>query len=336
MRAARATLKDVAAHAGVSHQTVSNVLNDHPSIRPEMRERVLHSVRALDYQPNHAAKALREARVTTVCCAFYGHRADEIADPYRNLMLAAFVAEANLHGYSVTVAFLNEDQPQSFTQLRHNYRQRLFDGAVLVGPTVPANRVEEFMGWGLGTVLLDHELPGNGVTSVSADYAGGMREMVRHHAAQGRRRLALILPEDDVGSSTFLRRQGFLEEVARLGLTGCLLPGDWSYASGERAMRQVWAGDFRPDALLGGNDRMAAGALRAAYELGLQVPRALAISGYDDFDVALYTTPWLTTIHVPHADMARASVRALLSQLGQQRREDPRCFPVSLVVRESA
>jgi LacI family transcriptional regulator len=128
----RATLKDVAAHAGVSHQTVSNVLNNHPSIRPTMRERVLHSIRALDYHPNTAAKALREARSTTLCCVFYKQPAQDIEDPYRNLIQSALMAETANYGYSLTTAFL-DDRPESFAALRRAFLQRQFGGGVVVG-----------------------------------------------------------------------------------------------------------------------------------------------------------------------------------------------------------
>ena len=127
----RTTLRDVAAQAGVSHQTVSNVLNDHPSIRPATRERVLSAIRALDYHPNAAAKALRESRVTTLSCAFYGHAADDISDPYRNLVQSAFIAEANARGYAITTAMLGEEQPEGFETLRTAFRGRSFAGVVV-------------------------------------------------------------------------------------------------------------------------------------------------------------------------------------------------------------
>lgn len=331
----RVTLRDVAAHAGVSHQTVSNVMNGHPSIRPATRERVLAAIQMLDYHPNQAAKALREARVTTLCCVFYGHDADNVDDPYRNLVQSAFIAEANAHGYSMTTAFVQDD-PGSFDALRQRFRQQQFGGVVVVGNTLSAAQWRALQGWGLEAVLFDHDLPGSGAPSISSDYTSGMHALVAHHAAQGRRHLALIIPLLDAASTAVDRREAFLAAAARHGVQAQLIGGDWSYASGEAALHALWAGGSGPDAVLGGNDRMAAGALRAALARGLQVPAQVAISGFDDFEFTRYTHPSLTTVHVPHAEMARRAVRALLARLEQDQPPQTLVLPASLIVRESA
>lgn len=331
----RATLKDVAAHAGVSHQTVSNVLNGHPSIRPTTRERVLSAIQALDYHPNQAAKALREARVTTLCCALYGHDIELVSDPYRNLVQSAFIAEANLHGYSSVTTFLDGRKPESIQALRQRFMGREFGGMVVVGTTLTEAQWREMQGWGIQIVLLDHHLSGTQAVTISANYQQGMADLVAHHVAQGRTHLALILPERDQGSTSVGRYQGFLKATAEHGVQTSFAHGDWSFESGQAAMRKLWKARRKPHAVLAGSDRMAAGALRAAYELGLRVPEDVAISGFDDFEFTRYTIPSLTTMHIPHEDMARQAVRSLLSLLEHNRAES-RIFPLSLVVRESA
>lgn len=330
----RATLKDVAAHAGVSHQTVSNVLNGHPSIRPTTRERVLSSISALDYHPNQAAKALREARVTTLCFASFGHDPDDLSDPYRNLIQAALTAEANAHGYSLVTAFL-DDSEAKLEALRQRYLQRTVGGVVIIGTQLRPAQWERITSWGLQVVLLDHLLPGAAHT-VSADYRGGMHALVAHHAARGRRDLALVLPQQDYGSTALARQEAFFEAAQQCGVRARHVDGDWSYASGERALRALHASGDLPDALLGGNDRMATGALSAAHSLGLSVPGDLAISGFDDFDFVQYLHPRLTTVRVPHAEMAREAARHLIALTSGEAPETPAPYPVSLIVRDSA
>lgn len=331
----RVTLRDVALKAGVSHQTVSNVLNDHPFIRPATRERVLSAIQALDYHPNQAAKALRESRVTTLCCAFFGHDAEDISDPYRNLVQSAFVAEANARGYTMTTAFVQAGQPGTLQALRQRYMQRQFGGAVIVGNTLSAAQWQVLEDWGLPTVLFDHALPGSGASAVSADYQGGMARLVSHHVQQGRQRLALIIPDRDPSSTAVARVQGFVQAAHAAGVDAQVVVGDWSYESGERALRVLWAQSQRPDAVLAGNDRMGAGALRAAHELGLRVPGELAISGFDDFEFARFTTPSLTTVQIPHGQMARRAVQHLIAGLEGRASLPETPFTLTLVVRES-
>jgi len=335
------TLKDVAVHAGVSHQTVSNVLNDHPHIRPLMRERVLAAIAALDYHPNQAAKALREARITTLCCVFHNHDAEQIGDPYRNMIQSAFVAEANAHGYSISIAFLHSNQPETFAGLRQRYRQQQFGGAVVVGGNLSAAEWQEIQSWGLKGVLfdtcmeaVDADTVGN--SSVCADYCAGMGELVAHHVSRGRRELALIIPQDDSNSTAIDRRKQFLDSVRQHGVRGRLMHGDWSFEAGKAAAQEILQGRQRPDAILGGNDRMAAGALRAAHELGLSIPGDVAISGFDDFDFTQYTTPPLTTVQVPHGLMAREAVRLLLRLIETGEEQPRKVFPTTLIVRDSS
>ncbi|MGY2896837.1 LacI family DNA-binding transcriptional regulator [Deinococcus sp. UYEF24] len=337
----RATLRDVAAQAGVSHQTVSNVLHDHPSIRPTTRERVLKAVRALDYHPNLAAKALRESRVTTLCCAFCGHSADDINDPYRNLIQSAFIAEAMAGGYSVTTAFLNESDQESFSALRRAFLGQQFGGVVMVGNTMAPERLREFSHWHMPTVLFDHADPAGAFPSVVAQFADGMSQLVDYHVSQGRRNLALVMKIKDPGSTAVQRRQGFEQATRAHGLDAQIIDGDWSSESGEVAFRQLWDSGNRPDAVLCGNDRMAAGALLAARQMGVCVPAQVAISGFDDFEFARYTSPSLTTMRVPHGEMARRAVRVLLGcleALPEEQLPEPSLqpMPLTLVVRESA
>jgi LacI family transcriptional regulator len=330
----RATLKDVAAHAGVSHQTVSNVLNGHPSIRPITRERVQASISALDYHPNQAAKALREARVTTLCFTSFEHDPDNLSDPYRNLIQAALTAEANARGYSLATAFLAHDEA-SLDELRQRYLQRTIGGAVIIGTRLQTAQWERITSWGMKVVLLDHILPGQAHT-VSADYESGMHALVAHHVSRGRRDLALVLPTQDDGSTALMRRDAFFAAARHWGVRARHIGGDWSYASGERALLDLHASGDLPDALLGGNDRMATGALSAAHGLGLSVPGDLAVSGFDDFDFVQYLYPKLTTVRVPHAEMAREAARHLIALTNGETPLPPDPYPVSLIVRDSA
>ncbi len=328
------TLRDVAVHAGVSHQTVSNVLNGHPSIRPATRERVLDSVRALDYHPNQAAKALRESRITTLCCAFYDHDPEILTDPYYNLIQSAFIAEANKCGFDMTTAFCLNGQASGLKMLRQRYLQKQFGGMIAAGINITPNQAKQWEDWGMPCILFDHQVDGSNICNVTTNYYAGMMELVEHHVAQGRKHLALIIPTKESGSSSESRLRGFQAATAQLGVLAQVISGDWTYESGEHAMHQLWLQDKQPDAILAANDRMAAGALRAAHDLKLNIPSDVAISGFDDFEFARYTHPALTTVYAPHAEMARYAVQQLVKLVSGEQPET-RQFPISLIVRES-
>lgn len=337
---AGATLKQVASRAGVSYQTVSNVLNSHPSIRPATRERVLQAIRELDYQPNFAAKSLRASRSMTLACAFLEHPSDEFSDPYRSLIQSAVAHEANERGYSTLSAFLFHQKPITFQNLRQQYQQKRFDAALIVAASPEAASIEEIKSWRMPCVLYDYASQEAGLPSVTAQYADGMRQLVDHLVQQGRRRLALVIPAD-YGVSTLERRQGFLDATRQHGVQGTLHSGDWTFASGEAAFHQLWKRGRKPDAVLAANDRMAAGCLTAARQLGVKVPHDVLVTGFDDFEFARYTAPGLTTVRVPYADMASRAVRELIRALdgppgAPEAAPTTLRLPVTLVKRESA
>ena len=205
-----------------------------------------------------------------------------------------------------------------------------------MGTTLPASQLHDVQACGVQTVLFDHLVPGSATATIHADYERGMADMVAHHVAQGRTRLALLIPNGDPGSSAQARLRGFQQTTAQFGVQAEVVSSSWSYASGEAAMHALWSSGARPDAVVAASDRLAAGALRAAHDLGLRVPTDVAISGFDDFEFSQYTHPRLTTLHVPHGEMARQAVRHLVALVEQKEVPTSDAFPVSLVVRESA
>ncbi|SMB83427.1 transcriptional regulator, LacI family [Deinococcus hopiensis KR-140] len=333
---ARVTLKQVALKAGVSYQTVSNVLNNSPLVRPVTRDRVLQVIQELDYHPNFAAKALRGARTKTVALIFVDATPHEIADPYRNLVQAAVAHEANEQGYSVLTGFLQQQDEETFRKIREQYRQQRFDGAILAITRLHPNTALKIRALELPVVLFDHSGPQVGFPQVTADHASGMRELVHFLVQSGRRDLALVIASDE-STTTEDRCEGFLQATQALGVRSRLVPGDWTFESGQRALHLMWEAPDRPDAVLCANDRMAAGCLAAARALGIRVPEDVSVTGYDDFEFALYTAPSLTTVHVPYENMTREAFRLLLQHIEQPTNTpDYLRLPVTLIPRESA
>lgn len=308
------TLRSVAAKANVSYQTVSNVINNKGSVSEETRARVLAAVKELDFQPNFAARALREARSYTINCVFYEHTDGEIIDPYHNLILAAITSEATRARHSVLSSFLTRDE-SSLEALRDGLQQHRYDGAIIVGPNLTPPLLDYFDTWKVPVVLLDYSGAPRGFDQISGDYRSGMHQLVQHLVDSGRHHLALIIQRDHAGTTATERQQGFLEATHRLGVRAVIEDGTWSVASGEHAFQRLWAHAERPDAVIAANDRMALGCLAASRSLGLQVPEDVAISGFDDFEIGHYTVPTLTTVHVPYPEMVSQAVDKLLDRI---------------------
>ncbi|HWG84762.1 MAG TPA: LacI family DNA-binding transcriptional regulator [Deinococcales bacterium] len=332
---AGATLKEVAARAGVSHQTVSNVLNG-VSVRPATLERVRAAIRELDYHPNFAARALRAAKAMTVTLAFYEHSTEAITDPYRNLVQAAIAHEATRHGYSLLNTFVYRERPPTLASLRQQYRQRRTDGTILVGLRNDPALVRELEAAGAPLVLFDYSGPPVPFPTVTAQYAEGMHQVVDHVVGLGRHRIALVIAGDDI-TTRIEREESFLATTRAYGIETIVCRGDWTYSFGERAFRDLWASERRPDAVVSANDRMAIGCLAAARDLGVRVPEEVAVVGFDDFEFSRYTHPALTTVHVPFSEMAAQAMTLLLGAISGDASPVGRIrLPVTLVRRQSA
>jgi len=328
------TLKEVAVRAGVSHQTVSNVLNG-VSVKPETLRRVRAAMRELDYHPNFAAKALRAARSMTVTLAFFEQSSEEVADPYRNLVQAAVTHGTIQHGYSLLSTFVYRSGGNTLDTLQQLYKQKRSDGTLLVGMLNDPVLVEQLEQAGMPLVLFDYCGPATRFSTVTAQYAEGIRQLVDLVVGLGRRRLALISADDEF-TSRIERDQSFMAATKAYGLEGVIYRGDWSYASGERVFRQMWASGNRPDAILA-NDSMAIGCMAVARELGVRIPQDLLITGFDDFEVSRYVTPALTTVHVPFAQMAQEALNQLIYRIENPQSEPTyQRFPVTFVRRQSA
>ncbi|TMR94333.1 LacI family DNA-binding transcriptional regulator, partial [Nonomuraea basaltis] len=180
--------------------------------------------------------------------------------------------------------------------------------------------------------VIGHE---NVIPYAAADERLGARQMTEYFVGQGRKRIAMITgPMDTPGG--IQRLEGFAEVLGRKATTKLIAHGDWTQASGERAMKELLERSPDIDAVFVASDLMAAGALAALRAAGRSVPEDVAVGGFDDSSVALSTHPPLTTIRQPLAKMAQETIRLLLALLDGAKHVDPVILPTELVVRESA
>ena len=302
------SMADVAAHAGVSHQTVSRVLNDSPLVKPATREKVLSAIELLGYRRNAAARMLatnRSGRIGMVSAhlALYG--------PSR---IAVAVQDAGHRaGYEVSLVGLAEFSAESLA----GAVDRLLDEAVealVVAVAHPA-------AWEI-TRALPSPIPvvlAQGVTSgqpmaAGIDQVAGAALATDHLLDLGHTHVAHITgPLDWVEAGQ--RREGWqLAHERRNLLPGPDLSGDWSPASGYAAGRRL-AADPAVTAVFVANDDMALGVLRAFHEQGRRVPEDVSVAGFDDIPEAAYFWPSLTTVSQPFSRLGERAVELTLRAL---------------------
>jgi DNA-binding LacI/PurR family transcriptional regulator len=302
-------IRDVARAAGVSYQTVSRVLNDSPSLRPETRQRVLEAIDELGYRPNQAARALVTSRsgiigvLVASRAAAYGIQTVlyEIEDAARDAGYRAAI-----------VTCLSDDR-----SVQEAVDQLVDQAAEAIVVVAPQARVFDLLAANpvrIPVVLLDSERRDE-IHSVSVDQYEGARLATRHLIELGHRRIVhLAGPQDWIEADA--RMRGYLREVAENELM--VRPpvlGDWTAEFGYRAGRELLnREDFT--AVFCSNDQMALGLLHAFREVGLRVPAEVSVVGFDDIPEAAHYWPPLTTIRQDFAEIGRRAVGSLLAELG--------------------
>ncbi|WP_331272934.1 LacI family DNA-binding transcriptional regulator [Motilibacter deserti] len=325
-----ANIWDVAKAAGVSHQTVSRVLNDSPSVRPATRERVLVAIDELGYRRNPAARALVTRKSQTLGVVSFDTTLYGPASTLYGIEQSAREA-----GYFVSVASLKSIDVVSMRDALERLAEQSVDGLVVIAPLREAgDALAELRGKLPVVVVEGGSAPG--LASVSVDQVDGGRLATRHLLEQGAQNVHHVSgPADWLESEG--RIAGWREELAQAGLEPPeLLQGAWSPSSGYAAGREL-ARMKDVSAVFVANDQMSLGLLRAFHEEGIRVPQDVLVAGFDDVPEAAYYTPPLTTVRQDFAQVGRRSIELLLEQIGEgPGPESHAVVPVELIVRQSS
>ncbi|HLT67195.1 MAG TPA: LacI family DNA-binding transcriptional regulator [Microbacterium sp.] len=302
-RARTVGVRDVAARAGVSRQTVSRVLNDHPEVAPETRERVLAAMAELGYRVNNAARALGTRRTRTV-----GVLASNAEQQGPARTLAAIEASAREAGYWVSAAFAEAGEADAVVSAVEHLISQGVEGIVVVAPH--ARTLDALDALRIEVPIVTLHSSGRGARGLSVDQAAGARLAVGALADAGHTRIAhLAGPADWLEAES--RAEGFAAEIAARGLRpGPVIEGDWSAASGYAAAAAII--DSGVTAVFCANDQMALGLIGGLHEAGIRVPGDISIVGFDDIPDAAYYWPQLTTVRQDFAELARRAVDAVI------------------------
>jgi DNA-binding LacI/PurR family transcriptional regulator len=332
-----ASILDVAAAAGVSYQTVSRVINGHPSVRPATRELVLAAIEELGFRPNRAARVLRGANARSVTVltpntSLYGYQA----------ALQGIEEAARAAGFSVGVRVVDSEQP---TEVAAAVTRAIEPGGSLI--VIAYDRA--------GTLALDAvppEVPMAAMVETPAvvpapekpwvwlDDRRAAAEATRYLLSLGHRTVHyLAIPSS---THTSQRQAGWRQALEESGApVPAPVPCGWTPRSGYQTGQRL-AADPEVTAVLCGNDDIALGVMRAVHAAGLSIPGDVSVVGFDDTPVAEFLTPPLTTVRLDFADLGRACFALLRSLLeptamsqatGELHAQRPQ---PELVIRESA
>jgi DNA-binding LacI/PurR family transcriptional regulator len=317
-------MHDVAEAAGVSHQTVSRVLNDQPHVRQETRERVLRAIAELGYRPNAAAKTLvtRRSRILGVLTPAVAQHG-----PTRSVL--AIEGAAREFGYRPLVTATAVDRDASIEALRFLLDQGV-EGIVVIAPHQNILDAIADLDPNLPVVVL--QATGRDVgTGVGVDQRKGARLAVEHLLQLGHTRIQHVSGPAEYFEAR-ARAGAYVETLAAAGAPALpVIQGDWTAESGYSA-----AGQLDPDttAVFCANDECAIGLIRGLAERGRRVPDDVSVVGFDDLPEAAFLLPALTTVSQDLERVGREAVRALTSRLDGATSETTPVEPI-LKVRES-
>ena len=301
-------ITDVARLAGVSHQTVSRVLNDHPNVRPQTRLRVQAAMAELGYRPNSAARALVTGRSNVI-----GVVAQNTTLFGPASLLTAFEQSASDAGFAVAVASVRALDRRSMTEAVDRHLAQRVAGVVVIAPVASAGEALDDLPTDLPLVCIDGD-PQRTTPLVTVDQSAGASLATRHLLDAGHATVWHVSGPDDWFDSVG-RIAGWRAALERAGVEPPpVLSADWSPASGYR-VGQLVARMTEVTAVFAANDHLALGILKALREFGRHVPRDVSIVGFDDIPEAPYFVPPLTTIRPDFDAVARAALSVLLHQI---------------------
>jgi LacI family transcriptional regulator len=334
------TLEEVARLAGVSRSTVSRVINNHPHVRSETRDRVRQAIRNSGYQPHAVARSLATNRTRIIGIVIPETVTTLFDDPFFPLLLRGATEACNMRHYHLMLSLFaaSADQQEMY---QHFLGNGYLDGvlvasAPLKNPVIPSLLRDRIPFVSVG------QYPDERVHYVDVDNIGGARMAVEYLIRLGHRRIATITgPLDMMPGQDRLEGYRQTLEAHRVPVKEELIvEGDFTENSGRVGMKRLLSAS--PSAVFAASDVMAIGALKTLREAGLQIPQDVALVGFDDVPIASAVEPALTTVRQPIDRLGRMATEVLLSVIEDSLESEDEApthriiLPTELVVRASS
>ncbi len=326
------TLADVARHAKVSTATVSRCLNSPDQVVEKTRTKVLEAVRKLGYAPNFNARALAAKRTNTI---------GAIIPTMENAIFArglqAFQEELGRNGTTLLVASSSYQSGLEEEQIR-TLVSRGADALLLIGYHRDPEIYEFLRRQGVPVVIAWVFDPKAKFPTVGFDNFSAMKALANKVIRLGHRRIGVITGATQDNDRSTERLRGIRSAMTDEGIpeeTLSIAETTYGIAEGGIALEHLMSQPSRPSVVMCGNDVLAVGAIAKAKELGIDIPRDLSVTGFDDLEIAKISSPSLTTVHVPHRRMGKEAARMLINMVSKKEGQDKILIETSLEMRES-
>jgi DNA-binding LacI/PurR family transcriptional regulator len=330
----RTDIRTIARAANVSIATVSRVMNNVPTVNPEIAKRVWVVIDELDYFPNTQARALVSGR-----SKIFGLIVSEITNPFFPELIQGFEDIAVAHGYEILVSSTNHE-PKRMSHCIRRMLERKVDGVAVMTFGIEEPLLDQLAKRKVPLVFIDLGPNRPGISLLKVDYHHGILQGVQHLAALGHKDIAFISGPLTLHSAQS-RRSAFSASLKECGITpdpAWIVEGDHTMEGGIASMERLLAAKKIPTAVMCSNDMTAIGVLHQLYRAGLRVPDDLSVIGFDDIHIAEVTIPPLTTVQMSRFELARAAVTALRAHVEQPENPSPKRehnIQTDLIVRES-
>ncbi len=330
----RMDIRTIAHAADVSIATVSRVMNNVPTVNPEIAQRVWKVIDELDYFPNTQARSLVSGR-----SRIFGLIVSEITNPFFPELIQGFEDIAVANGYEILVSSTNYD-PKRMSHCIRRMLERKVEGVAVMTFGIEEPLLDQLARRKVPLVFIDVGPKRPGISLLKVDYHHGIRQGVQHLAALGHKDISFISGPVKLHSAQS-RQTAFSASMRECGIAldpAWIVEGDHTMEGGISAMDRLLSAKKMPTAVMCSNDMTAIGVLHKLYRAGLRVPDDLSVIGFDDIHIAEVTIPPLTTVQMSRFDIARAAVTALRAHVEQTEGSAPKReynIETELVVRES-
>jgi len=330
----RVTRADVARYAGVSETIVSYVINNNRYVSKEKRKRVEEAIKALNYRPNYIARALKGKNSNHIIFI-----ADHITNEHFSKLICEMDKYAYKEGYLISLC-QNRNTEEFVSQII----SRQYDGIIISSISFPESYIRQFISANIPVVVLLNRLYDN-IEGAGLIYTGlyeGAKKCVEHLVNKGRKNILYldrISSHGNFSTESDLRLRGFKDQMKESNLPVSeenIITGCTSEDEVIAKIKKRFKDGFPIDAIFGRNDRIACIGMEAVKQLGLRIPEDVSVVGFDNSSISMYTSPALTTVEIPRADIGKAAVEMLHHMINEKSVPDKIYFETKLIERESS